>query len=76
MIKDNIGTHKVIKQSNGIVVKILREPSKEYRDKLQKKDDENKKKRIEKKKKMEQEKVINAKMREMAIEALKKEGKI
>lgn len=76
MIKDNIGTHKVIKQKNGIIVKILREPSKEYAAKLKKIDEENKKKRIEKNKIRENEKLIQERMRQLAIDSLKKEGKI
>jgi len=76
IIKDAIGTHKVIEQSNGISVKILKEPSPEYKKKMLKASEKSKEKMLEKKKIMDQEKLISAKMREMAIEALKSEGKI
>lgn len=75
-MKDNIGTHKVIEQKNGITVKILEKPSSEYRKKMTK----NKKIHAEIKKaereRAEREKLIQDKIRELAIQELEKEGKI
>jgi hypothetical protein len=70
------GRYKVLTQANGVRVKILREPSEKYRDKMAKRAAEEKKRQAELKVKKDKEKLINDKMREMAIKALEKEGKI
>jgi hypothetical protein len=70
------GRYKVLTQANGVKVKILREPSEKYRDKMKKRHAEEKKRQAELKVKKDKEKLINDKMREMAIKALEKEGKI
>lgn len=73
---DHQGKWKVIEQTNGIKVRLLREPSEEYKKKMQTRKEAQKIKDAEKKVKMDREKLINEKMRELAIKQLEKEGKL
>lgn len=73
---DEWGEHKVITQPNGIKVRILRNPSKKYKDKMKAREAADKARRAEKEAASAQEKLIQAKIRELAVAALKSEGKI
>ena len=74
--EDEIGRHKVLEQPNGIKIRLLKEPSAWYLDKQKK----NAAAAAEKKAKADavraREKLISAKMREMAEAELIAEGKI
>ena len=74
--KDEWGEYSIKEYSNGIVVKSLTKPSKKYKDKIEKRQVEHKKKQAEKEKVKAREKLIQEKMRELAIKELKKEGKL
>ena len=74
--KDENGKHKVFEYKSGIKVRLLEEPSKKYKDKMEKNRKELAKQQAEKRKVLEKEKLIKDKMRELAIKELKKEGKI
>ena len=76
IIKDDLGEHEIIKQKNGITIKLLKKPSKEYKKKIEKRNEVYKKNKEESRKKRDIEKLIKDKMRELAIKELKKEGKI
>ena len=76
IVKDELGEHRVIEQKNGITIKILKKPSKEYKKKIEKRNEVYKKNKEESRKKRDTEKLIKDKMRELAIKELKKEGKI
>lgn len=73
---DEWGTHLVTKYKNGIVTSILLEPSEKYLEKMAKKNKEREKYKKEMKIKQVKEKLIQDKMRELAIKELEKEGKI
>lgn len=73
---DNIGLHKVKEYSNGICVKILKDPSKEYAQKIKKREEEAKMKREIELEKQARDKLISSKIRELAIKELEKEGKL
>jgi hypothetical protein len=75
-ITDDKGKHEVIRQKNGIVVKKLVEPSAEYRVKMDKRKEEFKKKAEIEKVEQAQEVLIQTRMREIAINQLKSEGKL
>jgi hypothetical protein len=64
---DNIGEHKVIEQKNGIKIRILKKPSPEYAEKLKARAEKEKIRMTEEKEKQDQEKIIQNKMREIAI---------
>lgn len=74
--KDDQGKWKVIEQTNGIKVRLLREPSKEYKAKLTTRKEAQKIKDAEKKIVQDREKLISDKIRELAIKQLEKEGKL
>ena len=70
------GEYSIKEFSNGIIVKSLTKPSEKYKNKII----ENKKaqeiKKAEKKKAREREKLIQDRMKEIAIRELKEEGKL
>lgn len=72
--KDHIGTHKVIEGRGGVKVRILKEPSKEYKAKLKKRAEQEKKSREKQEKLEREEKLIRDEMKEMARENLKRKG--
>ena len=76
IIKDELGEHKIIKQKNGITIKILRKPSAEYKKKIEERNKIYIKNKEESRQKKEKEKLIKNKMRELAIKELEKEGKL
>ena len=76
METDDKGEHKVIEKKNGIKVRILKKPSKEYKAKLKKRAEKEKGRMIKEKKIQEREKLITARMREIAERELKADGKI
>ena len=73
---DKNGKHKIIEQSNGIIIRLLKEPSKEYIKKKEKHEaveaDRLKKEKVI----HDREKLIKDRMRDIAIAELEKEGKI
>ena len=73
---DNLGEHKVIEKKNGIKVRILKKPSKEYKAKLKKRAEKEKERLEEERQKQERNKLITTRMREIAEKELKAEGKI
>jgi len=73
---DENGKHKVFEHKNGIKVRLLIEPSKKYKDKMEKNRLELKKQQDEKRKVIEKEKFIKDKIRELAIKELEEEGKL
>ncbi len=74
--EDAIGKHKVIEKPNGIKIRILQEPSPEYTKKLQERKVKDKDKMEKENKKNAEEKLIRDEMRNIAIDKLKKEGKL
>lgn len=74
--EDAIGKHKVIEKPNGIKIRILKEPSKEYTKKMQLRKEKEKEMRLQQEKKINEEKLIKEEMRKQAIESLKKQGKL
>jgi hypothetical protein len=72
----DMGKFKVLEQANGVKVKILKEPSKKWKDKQAARTKIEKELQAQRKIKSDEEKLIQDKMREMAVAALKKEGKI
>ncbi|MFA5423700.1 MAG: hypothetical protein WC374_07555 [Phycisphaerae bacterium] len=74
--EDELGRHKVIEQANGIKIKLLKEPSEFYKDKMKKRADADAIKRAEQATAKERERLVQAKMRELAEAELKTEGKI
>jgi len=74
--KDNIGEHKVKESSNGVKVRILKKPSSQYKKKMERRAKKDLKLKEEKEKMEARERLIKKKMRDLAIEELKKEGKI
>ena len=73
---DKRGEHKVIEQSNGVKIKLLQKPSAAYLKQIEKEAKKSAKLADEKRKKRDEEKLIQEKMRELAIAQLKKEGKL
>ena len=73
---DEMGIHSVKEYSNGIKVRNLINPSEKYIKKRQLNSEKQKKIQEEKKKIKEREKLIQDRMRQLAIEELKKEGKL
>jgi hypothetical protein len=73
---DKIGKHKVIEQSNGIKIRLLKEPSEWYKEKQKEKDKKRKEKQEEIKIEHERQKLISVKMKEIAIRELEQEGKL
>lgn len=73
---DDIGTHKVIEYPSGRKIRLLKNPSESYLAKIKNRNESiniaNENRRIEK----EKEKLIQSKMRELAIAELQKEGKL
>ena len=74
--KDLQGTWKVKEQRNGVKVRLLRDPSPEYKAKMKARREANAIKEAEKKIERDREKLIQEKIRELAIKQLEKEGKI
>jgi hypothetical protein len=74
--EDELGRHKVIEQANGIKIKLLKEPSEFYKDKMKKRADADAIKRAEHEEKKAREQLVKTKMRELAEAELKKEGKL
>ena len=73
---DKLGEHKVIDKENGIKIRILKKPSKEYKAKLKKKAEKEKERIAKERQEQERNKLITARMREIAEKELKIEGKI
>ncbi len=73
---DSKGKHKVIEYSNGIKVRLLKEPSKEYINKHKGNKKEYSERLKQKQEKANKEKLIQKKIREIAERELKEEGKI
>lgn len=73
---DSQGVWKVKEQRNGVKVRLLREPSQEYKAKMKARQEANAIKEAEKKIERDREKLIQEKMRELAIKQLEKEGKL
>jgi len=74
--EDAIGKHKVIEKPNGIKIRILKEPSREYVKKMQERKIKNKENMIKQNNKIEEERMIKEEMRKQAIESLKAQGKL
>lgn len=74
--EDEKGKHKVLEQANGIKIKLLREPSEAYKAKMAERAEADRIKMESEDKKRADEKLINDKMKELAIAELKKEGKL
>ena len=74
--KDAQGTWKVKEQRNGVKVRLLREPSPEYKAKMKARREADAKREAEKKVERDREKLIQDKIRELAIKQLEKEGKL
>ena len=73
---DENGEHLIIEYSNGVKTSLLQKPSSEYK-KRQKIKQENYRKTVEEKRKIrEREKLIQDRMKEIAIRELKEEGKL
>ena len=75
-VTDELGTHRVVTQKNGITVKYLIKPSEKYLKKMQDREQKILEKKEEKRKIKERDKLINDRMRDIAIRELEKEGKI
>jgi len=75
-LTDDIGEHAVIEKSNGTIIKLLKKPSKKYIEKNKKRAAAMRPKLEAKAKKESEEKLINERIRQMAIDSLKKEGKL
>lgn len=73
---DAIGEHKIIKQKNGVKIRLLKKPSKEYAAKLKVRAGKEKERMAKEKVEQDKEKLIRERIRENAIKELKKEGKI
>lgn len=73
---DELGEHKVIEQKNGIKIRLLKKPSKEYAAKLKVRGEKEKERMAKEKVEQDKEKLIRDKMRQLAIQDLEKEGKI
>jgi len=76
IIKDELGEHKEITQDNGIKIKILKNPSKLYLDKIKIRNDIQVEKTIEHNKNMEIRKLIDDQIKQDAIAKLKLSGKL
>jgi hypothetical protein len=74
--EDHQGKWKVMTQKNGVKVRLLREPSDEYKKKLAARKEASKIQQAAKDEKQKREKLINDKIRELAIAQLEKEGKL
>lgn len=70
------GRYKIKEKSNGIKVRLLIEPSQAYKDKMAKRQAEFKVKYEAEQKELEKKKLIDSKMRELAIKQLQDEGKL
>lgn len=70
METDALGEHKVIEKTNGIKIRILRNPSVEYAKKLKERAEQEKVRMTKEKEKQDQEKIIQNKIREIAIREL------
>jgi hypothetical protein len=73
---DSLGEHKIIEQKNGIKIRLLKKPSKEYAAKLKVRGEKDKERMAKEKIEQDMEKLIRERVRENAIKELKKEGKI
>lgn len=73
---DQNGEHEVIEQSNGISIKSLKIPSKEYKEKTERMKVEQQKRKEAQKIIVDKEKKIKDKMREIAIRELKESGEL
>ena len=74
--EDAQGKWKVMEQKNGVKVRLLREPSEEYKKKIAERKERAKIAQAERDEKQKREKMINDKIRELAIKQLEKEGKL
>ncbi len=74
--EDKIGKHKVIEQPNGIKIRILKEPSDWYKQKMKKRAEKEKEERKKQEEMEKKERLIREKIREIAIRELEKEGKL
>ena len=73
---DEQGEKKVIEQSNGVCIKLLKKPSDEYKIKLAQRAKKEKERIKKENENQEREKMIQEQMRKIAIEQLEKEGKM
>ena len=73
---DNLGEHKIIDKENGIKIRILKKPSKEYKAKLKKRAEKDKERIVKERQEQERNKLITQRMRENAEKELIKEGKL
>jgi len=73
---DEIGEHKVIEKANGVKIRLLKKPSKEYKAKLEQRAKKEKERREKEQIEQNKEKLIRNRMREIAIKELEKEGKL
>jgi hypothetical protein len=73
---DAIGEHKVIEQKNGIKIRLLKKPSKEYAAKLKARGEKEKDRMAKEKVEQDKEKLIKDKIRDIAIKQLEEERKI
>ena len=73
---DHLGEHSVKEYPNGVKVRNLVKPSNEFKDKIKKRHAESLKKNEVKKKEKAREKLIQERMRDIAIRELEKEGKL
>jgi hypothetical protein len=76
IIKNKIGEHKVLKSKGGITIKILKVPSDKYAKKMKRQKEKIKKQIKEDEKNNAREKVIQERIRKLAIKQLEEEGKI
>jgi len=70
------GKHKVIEQPNGIKIRLLKEPSAEYLEKIRLREEKIKAIDVKQSVEIEKQKLIQAKIKEIAERELKEEGKI
>jgi hypothetical protein len=73
---DALGEHKVIEQKNGIKIRLLKNPSEDYKAKLEARAIKEKKRMDAEKVERDKEAIIQNKMRELAIAELEREGKL
>lgn len=70
------GKYKIIEQTNGITIRLLREPSQKYLDLITKRKAADAPKEARRRKEEEKQRLIQEEMKNLAIENLKKAGKL
>lgn len=70
------GKYKIIEQTNGITIRLLREPSQKYLDLIAERKAADAPKEAGRRKEEEKQRLIQEEMKNLAIENLKKAGKL